>query len=97
MGPSILTIFNSRVDPILDTLLNACLDSGIKSMSATTYFINIEFNNDIHSSLWNRNKYYAWLEQGYIGKYKFFEVRPKRKTMKRLDKAIIDFNLKNNK
>lgn len=89
------TMFNYSVDPILDEILNRCLDSGIESVKTDMYFMYIKFNNGIDSKLWNVNKYHAWISEGFIGDYRFSNIRPKRKTMKRLDKELINYFSKN--
>lgn len=93
MKPSIFTLFNESVDPVLDDYLNRCLDSGLKWVSHNNKSFNLEilFNNGIYSSMWNSNKYYSWLSSGNIGDYGWRGARPKRKTMRRLNKMLIKY------
>lgn len=86
--PSIFCVLNYSVDKVLDTILSKCIDSGIKSYKTTAYFMNIDFNNGINAVLWNANKYYAWISEGYIGTYSFRGVQPSKKTMRKLNKEI---------
>ena len=75
----------------LDRLINKKLDTGIKEVVCSFYYIWITFNDDTKSMMWNANKYHAWLDVGYIGRYKWENKRPSRATMRRLNDCLNKF------
>lgn len=79
----------------LELILNIKLDVGILEYEETEYFIDLVFKDGTKASLWNENKYYAWLSQGFIGSFRWRNSRPGRSTMRRLNYAINDFITKN--
>ena len=90
-----LTIFNYCVDSILDSILNKELDSGISECITNSFYIDITFNTGVKATLWNENKWYAWLSRGNIGNYTWDNARPRRKTMWRLKKEIEKYFVEN--
>lgn len=87
-------MMNGKIDVVLDTILNRCLDSGIEAASSDDgYYLDIAFKNKIEAKLWNSGKYYAWLHRGRIGDYAYENVRPKKKTMRRLIRALATYYL----
>lgn len=79
----------------LELILNIKLDVGILEYEETEYFIDLVFKDGTKTSLWNENKYYSWLSQGFIGSFRWRHSRPSRSTMRRLNYAINDFITKN--
>ena len=91
-----LTMLNYSVDSTLDSILKKELDSGISKCSITRpYFIDITFKTGVKATLWNSNKWYAWLSSGNIGNYIWGNARPRRKTMWILMKAIEKYFVEN--
>lgn len=93
MKPNFFTMMNDPVDPLLDKMLNKCLDKGINELSTTEYNLHIVFNNNVEANLWNTNRWYGWLSRGNIGPYVFDDGRPKKKTMRRVRRAIEEYHL----
>ena len=90
-----LTIFNNGVDSTLDIILNKQLDSGISECFVSRFDIELTFKTGVKATLWNENKWYAWLSSGNIGNYAWNDVRPRRKTMWRLNKEIAKYFVEN--
>lgn len=74
-------------DPAISALLSDCMDSGISAIKTNgRYRINVTFKDGSELNAWNANRYYAWLNEGYISqpdesKYQWEEARPSREVM----------------
>lgn len=97
------TPMNERADYFLSALLNKAMDSGAKSIKETHsgFYLVITFNDESKVKAWNKNKYYAWLNEGVFtyppqtgGEYTWYYKRPTRATMARLLKIIKNNKLK---
>ena len=96
MQPGIFCKLKYETDIILDKSLNICLKSGIKNVriySENTY-MNIEFCNDVKANFWYLGKYQTWLYKGKIGEYSYENAQPKKKTMRKLVKALVEYYAK---
>lgn len=89
---------HSETNKMLDMLLNACLDSGVKSVSFgdSEYKGTCEFGNGWVYTFWNTNIPYAWLSEGCFevnGKqeYKYNGSMPSKKTMNRFYNALCKY------
>ena len=89
-----VTFFLYHYDGVLDYMLKVCLSAGIASIKSSKYFLNITFKNGLVLEAWNENKYYAWLQSGYIGNYNWDYMRPSAYTMLCLLQAMQDFTIK---
>ena len=48
-------------------VLTRCINSGIDFVKEDTeYTLTIKFKDNTMAKMWNANKYYAWLKNGYI-------------------------------
>lgn len=93
--------YDQEVAEWLDTIIAEGLGSGIKKYNENTHYLNIEFNNGVRGYLWNSNKYYSWLNHGYIMiideetgedvKIAFDDVQPTAFAMLKLKNAIDEF------
>lgn len=88
MRPNFLDSMLYPVDPIADALLNKNIETGIKEVYSSGFWLLITFNNNSNAKLWNTNLYYAWLSSGWIDNYYYDQGRPTKKTMRKLIKAI---------
>ena len=86
---------NDSVDPLLDSILNKAMDSGIKDATGkNSYYLDIAFNDGSRLDAWNVNKYYGWLSRGVFTypdnkrNYVWVDGRPKKSTMARLYKML---------
>jgi hypothetical protein len=82
-------MMNDSVDVILDSMLKRAIKSGLKSLSSISeYYLVIEFNDGTKATMWNANRYCAWLSKGNIEKddknYQWNNARPSRSTMAKL-------------
>lgn len=88
---------NYETCPQLDSLLQSCLDSGIKAIDCShMYWGKCEFKNGMLYEYWNTNVPYAWLGDGNFsanGKvfYKYQSQMPSKKTMNAFAAALTDF------
>lgn len=89
--------FNCSVARVLDKHLEKALESGIEYVKeelicGTPFYILVVFKNGTVGRFWNENYPYAWISQGYLefdtSYYEWSGVRPKRRTLIKLDKAI---------
>lgn len=99
-SPNCFTYMNHPVDNIVDELLTNCIKSGIIQCESGEYDLILTFQNGIKANLWNANKPYAWLQKGdFFRNGELFltykESRPKKSTMKKLEKEIINYLLSN--
>jgi hypothetical protein len=91
-------IFNYEIDSFLNSILNQCLKSGLKSVnSESSFYATIIFNNGIKFTYWNVNRYYAWLKKGVFefpdgNTYNYDDARPSAKTMYKMRRALENFN-----
>lgn len=77
------------VNYVLNNLLNELLDAGVELVDESgQYEIIIKFKNGVQTTMWNRNRWYAWCSDGDIGGYKWHNQRPTRKVLRRLYRAI---------
>lgn len=96
-SPNFFTIMNDDVDECLDFLLSNIIDNKtIIDVKGDYYYLRIEFSNGIIADVWNANRYYGWLSNGTIIKnnsviYKWKDVRPRKKTMRKLRRKLRDF------
>ena len=70
-------------------MLKNGIKSGLKSLSSLSeYYLMIEFNDGTKATMWNANRYHAWLSQGFIEfdnkTYQWNNARPSRSTMAKL-------------
>lgn len=91
-----LCLFNDPIDKTCNEILKESLESGIKTYDTDEFFLRIEFNNGTLGYLWNKNKPYAWVNEGFFkfpdGEvYEWRLCRPSRKTLIKLDKALKHF------
>ena len=84
MNPTIFDLMIYPVCNVLDMIINASLNKGIKSVKHDEYCLYIEFKDNTKAEFWNAGKYDAWLSEGYIGDYSWVDSRPKKSTMRRL-------------
>lgn len=89
--PNLFTIMTCDICNTLDALINSKLDCGIDKLGSDDFFINIIFKDGVKCSMWNANKYYGWLSMGNIGNYNWVDVRPRKRTMRRLEREINKF------
>lgn len=96
LSPNIFTILLYNKDDYLDFILSRCIESGLKDIkSSERFYATITFNNGIEYTYWNANKYHAWLSEGRIGNYNYYNCRPSRKTMRKFRKLLAGENLSN--
>ena len=94
---------HSGTDGVLDTILNTCIDSGIKDCHYECSALMegyCEFNNGYVYRYWDRSKPFAWLDRGKFlynnnVMYYYEEGMPSKKTMNKFYNAICEYFIKN--
>lgn len=81
--------YNKEYDDIIKTLILKEVDK----IKITDYDIKIKFKCGMECELWNANKWFSWLDSGYIKdingeNFKFRGLRPSSLTMRRFNKFI---------
>lgn len=101
-------LFNYPYDQLLDIQLGGCLKSGIDvilpnkviggfpDILGDKYEKTVQFNNGAIMKFWNANKYYAWVNSGYIifadkTQYVWSGSRPSVKNMFLLKQALKNY------
>jgi hypothetical protein len=89
-------VFINPTDRVLTKLVLKFLQSGIESIDYGYATITITFKSGQTMTAWNRNKYYAWLADGYITNkhgelYRWASRRPSTKVLYLLKQQIANF------
>lgn len=82
-----------RTNYVLSNLLDELLDVGIEHIDwGDDYYLTLKFKNGIEASIWNRMESKAWCCRGTIWEYRWNQMMPTRKVLRKLYRAIyIDY------